>query len=355
MPRAISGRRGRRGDVGGFLIGLGLDAGALREFLLDSTGTMAARLSRGDQALLRAGVPAAVSRAVVGGRRTSPSRPRPARAAGELVVVGSGIDVFSQLTPAARASIEAADEVLYLVGDAVAARFIRALNARAEPLITFYAPDKARARTYEEIVRRILASLRRGRRVCAVFYGHPGVLTDPGHEAIRRARRQGFVARMLPGISTEACLFADVGVDPGRGYQSFAATDFVVHRRDRFDASTALVLWQVDALGDPTYQERGFKARHLRVLIEILVERYGAGHEVILYRAPVFPTSRPDIRRVRLGRIHRSDVAGATLYVPPRGPLVADADVLERLGTGRRRPPRPVSVRSPSRPGAGRP
>ena len=40
---------------------------------------------------------------------------------GSLTVVGTGIDVASHLTPAARGAIEGADEVLYLLADPVAA------------------------------------------------------------------------------------------------------------------------------------------------------------------------------------------------------------------------------------------
>lgn len=326
-------RNGARGAVEAFLLDLGLTASRLGDFFLDQAGAMAAaKLSPAERAVLREGVPSEVSRAVI--RRPAAARKgrRRARRPGELVVVGTGIDIFTQLTPAARAWIEAADEVVYLVADAAAARFIRTLNPRAESLITFYAQDKRRDRTYEQMVRRILAGVRRGRLVCAALYGHPGVLTYAGHEAIRRARREGFTARMLPGVATDACLFADVGLDPARGYQSFEATDFVVRRHRRFDPTSALVLWQVDALGDPTYQERGFPARHLPVLRDILIERYGAQHEIVLYRAPLFPTATPEIRRARLGRLRRADVQGVTLYVPPRERPAPDPDMLRRLG-----------------------
>ena len=46
--------------------------------------------------------------------------------------------------------------------------------------------------------------IRAGFRVCAVFYGHPGVFVYPSHEAIRRARAEGFAARMLPALTPKA-------------------------------------------------------------------------------------------------------------------------------------------------------
>ena len=74
----------------------------------------------------------------------------------------------------------------------------------------------------------IVAEVELGKTVCAVFYGHPGVFARPSHLAIERTRALGHRAEMLPAVSAEDCLFADLGVDPGDGCQSFEATNFVV-------------------------------------------------------------------------------------------------------------------------------
>jgi uncharacterized protein YabN with tetrapyrrole methylase and pyrophosphatase domain len=344
MSRTTAGRRQGTADPGAFLRALGTDVRTLRAFLLDPRRAMnAAMLSAADKSTLLRGVPAQVSRAVM---RTPPAatkgrgRRKNGTRGGELVVVGTGIDVFTQLTPGARAWIEAADEVLHVVNDAATSRLLRQLNPNTTSLITLYGQDKPRERTYEQMVQRMLAGVRRGHLVCAVFYGHPGVFTYPGHEAIRRCRREGIPARMLPAVSTDACLFADLGVDPAtHGYQSYEATNFVT-RVHQFDPSSALVLWQVDSLGDRTYQERGFKAQHLPVLRAKLLAYYGARHPVVLYRAAIFSTAQAEVRRVALGRLTRKDVVGSTMYVPPKRTAARDLDVLKRLGLdrpGRRR------------------
>ena len=60
-----------------------------------------------------------------------------------------------------------------------------------------------------------------------------------------QARAEGFNARMLPGISAEDCLFANLGADPGtHGCQSFEATSFLL-RKPKFDTLTHLILWQI--------------------------------------------------------------------------------------------------------------
>src|SRR3546814_9339226 len=77
-----------------------------------------------------------------------------------------------------------------------------------------------------------MAEVRAGKQVCAVFYGHPGVFADVPHRVVRRAREEGIPARMELGISAEACLYADLNMDPAqRGVPSLEATHFPVHDR----------------------------------------------------------------------------------------------------------------------------
>jgi uncharacterized protein YabN with tetrapyrrole methylase and pyrophosphatase domain len=255
---------------------------------------------------------------------------------GALIVVGSGIDTILHLTMGARAWIEAADEVLYAVNDLPSEELLRKLNPRAVTLSSLYAEDKPRKVTYKQMVERILSGVRLGRLVCAVFYGHPGVLCEAGRESLGQARREGFPARMLPGISTDACLLADLGIDPGiSGYQSFHADDFLIHRR-RFDTTSPLVLWQVDTIGDGTYRRLRYDARNLPVLLQVLMEHYGPDHEVVLYRASLFPMCEPEIKRTALARISQDDVRNTpTLYVPPKGRAKLDLEMLDRLGVPR--------------------
>jgi precorrin-2 methylase len=59
-----------------------------------------------------------------------------------------------------------------------------------------------------------MTAVREGLNVCAAFYGHPGVFVYASHQSIRLARAEGFEAQMLPGISAEDCVFADLGIDP---------------------------------------------------------------------------------------------------------------------------------------------
>src|SRR5688572_29213898 len=130
--------------------------------------------------------------------------------AGSLTIVGTGIDIGSHLTPQARFAFEYADEALYLVADPVAVAFLEDINPRARSLADLYEPGRPRLETYEAMVDEILALVRAGRRVCAAFYGHPGIFVYPGQETVRRATAEGFDVRLLPGISSLDCLWSDL-------------------------------------------------------------------------------------------------------------------------------------------------
>jgi hypothetical protein len=217
------------------------------------------------------------------------------RSTGSLVAVGTGIRAGLQTTPEAREHIRAADCVFYLAADQLTPLWIERLNSAAESLHGFYAPGKPRETTYAEIVDRVLGAVREGRRVCAVAYGHPGIFASPLHAAVRRAREEGYAAEMLPAVSAEDCLFADLGLDPGSdGAQSFEATDFLIRRRP-VDPSSLLVLWQIGLIGIGEHRARRdcWNPAGLKLLGEVLAESYGADHPAIVYHAATLPLCRP--------------------------------------------------------------
>lgn len=250
-----------------------------------------------------------------------------------LTIVGTGIRAGLQTTPEARMCIERADKVLYLVADLVAQRWIEQLNPTATSMQHFYREGPPRREIYEDIVEEILTTVRSEKSVCVVFYGHPGAFVYPAHEAVRLARQEGFPARMLPGVSAEANLLADLGVDPGvAGLQSYEATNFLLNKY-RFDSSAALILWQVGLIGDSYWRhEHAVDPNSLAILADYLSEEYGAPHEVVLYEAAELPAGAPRLKRLQLSELAKSNVSGvATLYVPPKAPPSPDLEMAERL------------------------
>jgi len=238
-----------------------------------------------------------------------------------------------QVTPEAAAAIDRADDVLYLVADPLTAEWLQRARPESRSLGGHYAPGKDRGQTYAEMVEELLAPVRAGRDVCAVFYGHPGVFVRPGHEAVRRARAEGFAARMLPAVSALDCLVADLAIDPGvAGLVSYEATDFVVHRR-RPDTGATLVLWQIGVIGELGYATDPSRAG-LAVLAERLERSYPRDHETIVYEASPYPlVADPFVLRVPLEALPEAEVPLlSTLVVPPARRSRRHRPTIARLG-----------------------
>jgi precorrin-6B methylase 1 len=252
---------------------------------------------------------------------------------GQLTVVGTGMMVAAQITQEALSAIESADKLFHVAADLITADWLLELNATAEPLHDSYREGRPRAETYEEMVERILAPVRAGKQVVAAFYGHPGVFVQPSHEAIRRAIAEGHEAVMLPGVSAEDCLFADLGFDPGeRGCQSFEATDFLLRRR-RFDEASYLVLWQIGGIGVHDYRPGDlWGPRGLAVLQRELLKVYPASHEVTVYEAAQFPVYPPLVHRTPLAGLTGAPVSlRSTLCVPPLADRASDPEMTAAL------------------------
>ncbi len=251
----------------------------------------------------------------------------------QLVIVGTGIRTVGQLTQEAIAWMTRADKLFYVVGDPVAEEVIHQLNPNgAESLSYLYGEGKPRIDTYKAMVERILESVRSGAMTVGAFYGHPGVFANPSHESIRRARQEGYRARMLPGVSAEDCLFADLGVDPAQnGCQSYEATDFLLNGRI-LDASSQVVLWQVGVVGDWTFRRNGYNLSALPLLVERLCQFYPPTHAVVVYEAATLPGCEPMIRTIPLWALpHAGLTAASTLYIPPARLAFPDPVLVGRM------------------------
>jgi uroporphyrin-III C-methyltransferase len=256
---------------------------------------------------------------------------------GSLTIVGTGFLAVGQTTPEAVVCIKRAEKLFHMVSDPVARYWLKELNPTAESLHGCYAEGKPRNVSYAEMAERMLAPVRQGQEVCAAFYGHPGVFVTPSHDAIRQARLEGHGARMLPGISAEDCLVADLGVDPSEfGCQSFEATYFLT-RKLRFDPHCALILWQIGVVGVTSYQKNDLWSQEgVEILQEFLLEHYPADHQVTVYQAPQLPVFPPIIQTVPLAGLSSAKVTVAsTLWVPPAGLPPLDHEMLGRLSMPR--------------------
>ncbi len=251
---------------------------------------------------------------------------------GSMVCVGTGMMLGAHISPRSRSHIEQADVVFAAVSDPIVELWLQEMNKDVRSLQAYYVEGKSRHETYREMVEAMLVEVRLGKRVCGAFYGHPGVFALAPHKVIEQARAEGFAAHMEPGISAEDCLYADLGIDPGRfGCQHFEASQFMFYRR-RIDPTAYLVLWQVGIAGDRSFRRYSTEPAYRQLLVELLTEHYPLDHEVIIYEAATLPISKPRMQKVAL-----SDLAGAelhlqsTMVLPPCQAMQRDDRMLARI------------------------
>lgn len=251
---------------------------------------------------------------------------------GSLVCTGLGMMLGAHLGPRARHCIAHADVVFVAASDPVMELWLRQLRPDARSLQPFYAEGVSRQTTYRRMVAALLDEVRAGHRVCAAFYGHPGVFAVVPHEAVAQARAEGFDARLEPAVSAEDCLYADLGIDPGQvGCLHMEASQLLLFRR-RLDPSAYLVLWQIAAVGDMTYRRYATGPGHRRILCDRLGEDYPPSHEVILYEAATLPIGEMRADRLPLHALPEAAMhMHTTLVVPPAAPLVPDVAMRARL------------------------
>lgn len=237
----------------------------------------------------------------------------------QLFIVGTGIKFKSHLTVEAQACIKQADKVLYLLNEPAMAAWLKTMNATAESLEDLYLASGLRLEIYRNITKKILATLDDVEKLCVVFYGHPGVFVTSAHDALKQAQAKGHQAVMLPGISAEDCLFADLSIDPAsHGCQSFEATDFLL-RNLQFDSRCHLILWQIGVIGDVYAKRDTDKTTALQVLIQRLSQHYDPQHSVMLYEAAQYPLFPPQIVKTTLAELPHSKLSAiTTLYIPPK-------------------------------------
>ncbi len=251
---------------------------------------------------------------------------------GSLVCVGIGMTLGSHLGPLARSHIEQSDVVFAAASDGIVELWLAKMHADVRSLQPHYREGKSRMQTYREMVEAMLTEVRAGKRVCGAFYGHPGVFAWVPHKAIEVARSEGYAAHMEPGISAEDCLYADLGIDPGKfGCQHFEASQLLFYQR-RIDPSAYLVLWQVGVVGDQSLKRFATGAGYRQILVEVLARDYPLDHQLIIYRTATLPTRQPQVKRLALSALPQADIGMEdTIVIPPARLPEVDSTMRARL------------------------
>jgi precorrin-6B methylase 1 len=251
---------------------------------------------------------------------------------GSLVCVGIGMTLGSHITPLSRSHIEQADVVFTGLSDGIVELWIAGMNKDVRSLQKYYNEGTSRMHTYRQMVDAILTEVRAGKRVCGAFYGHPGVFAWAPHKAIAVAREEGYPAHMEPGVSAEDCLYADLGIDPGKvGCQHYEASQLLFYKR-RIDPTAYLVLWQVGIAGDQSLARFSTGPAYRQVLVDLLAQDYALDHEVTVYRCATLPIHQPRIERMALRDLVDADIdLHPTVVIPPARALEPNNAIREQL------------------------
>ncbi|HBD7411738.1 TPA: uroporphyrinogen III methylase [Legionella pneumophila] len=250
----------------------------------------------------------------------------------QLSLIGCGIKIIAHLSKEAESHINKAEIVLFLVNEPVMEEWIGVHARKVKNLSGLYFSQKNRESSYRLITKEILHALECYEFVCVVFYGHPTVFALPGLEAIKKAKENGVETKIIPAISAEDCLFADLEIDPGEcGCYSVEATDLLVYQRHP-DTSSHLLVWQVGMLGNLGH-EAHLKTDAIELFVEYLLKFYSENHVAVIYEASIYPGLDCIVKKFMLKELRDQRISKiAILYIPPEEKKSADSLVLKKLG-----------------------
>ena len=241
---------------------------------------------------------------------------------GQLVVVGAGIKAIAQLTIEVIAHIKEADIVFYNPTSSVMSAMLKKLNRNCFNLRRFYGEGKYRQITYIQMADALLREVQNGKKVVAVFHGHPNFFVSAARRAVWQAKAQGLATRILPGVSSLDNLLADLMVDPGSLGMQIVKADRFLKGRTQLSVDEHVVIIQPGAVGDPKFSFTGFKNTKVREMLEKIGATYGDDHEIVIYRAAAIPGQTCKVKVETVGHILNNVVplflAGASIYIPPK-------------------------------------
>lgn len=238
----------------------------------------------------------------------------------------------SHIAPLSRSYIEQADVVFTGVSNHIVELWVQEMNKDVRSLQPFYEEGKDRRITYREMVDAMMTEVRNGKKVVGAFYGHPGVFAWAPHKVIEEARAEGYDAHMEPGISAEDCLYADIGIDPGRvGSIHYEASQFMFYKR-KLDPAAYVILWQIGLAGDQSATRFYTGSAYRELLTELLYEYYPPEHKVAIYECPTLPIDKARIEWIALKHFADADVSQhSTMLIPPSQTMEKDPKVIARL------------------------
>jgi len=238
-----------------------------------------------------------------------------------IFIVGLGILNVDHVTRETEAVLRTVEEILYVDTGVATEDYLNGLCSRVTPLFhQSYVDEKNRLHAYHHMAAQVIEAALDHAPVAFAMQGH-AVVGAYAPVLIRDAARLlGLRVKVLPGISSLACLFAELMLDPCiHGLQQYEATDLLLRRRPLLPDVPA-VIWQIGNLETRLHTQRRSRPERFQRFREHLLRFYPADHEVSAVYASPHPLMASTILRFALGSIgeHARELhAGFSLYIPP--------------------------------------
>lgn len=261
----------------------------------------------------------------------------PAHTPFDIYVLGTGMVGYRQLTREAEAALAKSERVYLVHYQRLVQEYIETEYDTDVILLTEeYTTGENRVHTYERMAQRVLdGAADADGPVSFALYGHPMVFVSPARWVIDDGRDRGLTVKVLPGISSMDCLYADIELDPAEhGLQMFEATDLLVREFEPNPAIPAMI-WQIGSVGSVLHSTAESAPERFTPIREYLQRYYPADHTAYLLQTATYPITNSTQLEFTLDSfeaIHDQITATHTLYLPPaetRG--VKNHDLFERL------------------------
>jgi uncharacterized protein YabN with tetrapyrrole methylase and pyrophosphatase domain len=213
--------------------------------------------------------------------------------------------------------------------------YLKTICPEVTSLLPFYQRGKERLPTYRRMAAEVINAAIVGSPVCFATYGHPLVYCYPAVLIQRAAKLLNLRVQAFPGISSLDTLFVDLGIDAATdGLQMYETTDLLLRRRP-IQNDVPCILWQVNAIAEPTYETDRRSADQFLPLQSYLLEFYPPEHSITLVLSKTFPLLESIVETYQLWRLATDLARGpqsGNLYIPPvhRRPI-ADQQLLKKL------------------------
>jgi uncharacterized protein YabN with tetrapyrrole methylase and pyrophosphatase domain len=253
----------------------------------------------------------------------------------DIAIVGLGIVGVHQITREAEETIRQCRHTFVVDGGFGVVPFLKSICSEVTSLLPLYERGKERLPTYRRMAAEVINAAIAAPPVCFATYGHPLVYCYPAILIQRAAKLVNLKVETLPGISSLDTLFVDLGIDAATdGLQMYETTDLLLRRRP-IQNDVPCILWQVNAIAEPTYETHRRSADQFLPLQSYLLEFYPPEHPITFVLSKTFPLVSSIVETYRLqtlaNDLERGPQSG-NLYLPPlHRRMIADFELLKKL------------------------